>query len=51
MVTNKRKKVWVKPELIIIDRVYKEESVLLTCLSPSPATHPACPHVEQNYGG
>lgn len=50
MITNK-KKVWKKPELTIIDKVYKEESVLLTCFSGTPLNKPLCPNVEQTYGG
>ena len=49
--TDKKKKVWQKPELIIIDRIYTEESVLLTCFSGSPPSNPQCPNVEQTYGG
>ncbi len=35
MSTNKKQ--WEKPELIIIDRCYKEESVLLGCYAPGTA--------------
>ena len=31
---SQEKKQWEKPELIIIDRCYKEESVLLGCMAP-----------------
>lgn len=44
--TQERKE-WEKPELIIIDRCYKEESVLLGCQSPF-AGNPTCQNAERD---
>lgn len=49
MKTQKDKKTWKKPELTVIDRLHKEESVLLQCNSSLPLGNPQCPIVEQTY--